>query len=48
MHPVELLIDDEVMQVISEQYLEQPWPSRGDQPRWMPLPPELREPYYRQ
>lgn len=47
-HQVELLIDEEVMQIISERYLDQPWPSRGNRPRWMPLPPELREPYYKQ
>lgn len=47
-HLVELIIDEEMLQGISERYLNQPWPSRGNLPKWMPLPPETRDPYYRQ
>jgi uroporphyrinogen decarboxylase len=46
--PVELLIDDEIMQAVTERYLKRAWVSRGSQPRWLPLPKERQEAYFRQ
>lgn len=47
-HMVELLIDDEILQSIAEQHLGQTWVCRLSGPRWLPVPVEQQERYYRQ
>lgn len=47
-HLVELLIDDEVLQVITERHLGQTWIPWGEGPRWLPSPEEQRESYFKQ
>ncbi len=47
-HLIELLLDEEVLQALSEDYLGRPWIARGKGPRWLPPPEESREPYFKQ